>query len=60
MPATKKLVLTYVDSLRTDMLLRAIEEERAPTFAALLERGVFARSRSKRVVPRFFSAAFMP
>jgi hypothetical protein len=41
MPATKKLVLTYVDSLRTDMLLRAIEEERAPTFAALLERGVF-------------------
>ncbi len=37
----KKLVLTYVDSLRTDMLLRAIAEERAPTFAALLERGVF-------------------
>jgi hypothetical protein len=41
MPATKKLVLTYVDSLRTDMLLRAIEEGRAPTFGALLERGVF-------------------
>jgi Type I phosphodiesterase / nucleotide pyrophosphatase len=40
MPATKKLVLTYVDSLRTDMLLRAVEQERAPTFAALLERGV--------------------
>ena len=39
MPA-KKLVLTYVDSLRTDMLERAVEEERAPTFAALLERGV--------------------
>jgi hypothetical protein len=36
---TKKLVLTYVDSLRTDMLLRAVEEGRAPTFAALLERG---------------------
>lgn len=36
----KKLVLTYVDSLRTDMLERAVEEERAPTFAALLERGV--------------------
>ena len=36
----KKLVLTYVDSLRTDMLRRAIAEERAPTFAALLERGV--------------------
>jgi len=39
MPA-KKLVLTYVDSLRTDMLDRAIAEDRAPTFAALLERGV--------------------
>jgi hypothetical protein len=41
MPVAKKLVLTYVDSLRTDMLLRAVEEERAPTFAALLDRGVF-------------------
>jgi hypothetical protein len=41
MPAsTRKLVLTYVDSLRTDMLRRAVEEGRAPTFAALLERGV--------------------
>ncbi len=40
MPATRKLVLTYVDSLRTDMLLRAVEEGRAPTFGALLERGV--------------------
>jgi hypothetical protein len=42
MPAakTKKLVLTYVDSLRTDMLQRAVEEGRAPTFGALLERGV--------------------
>jgi hypothetical protein len=38
--APKKLVLTYVDSLRTDMLERAVEEERAPTFGALLERGV--------------------
>ncbi len=38
--AAKKLVLTYVDSLRTDMLERAVAEERAPTFAALLERGV--------------------
>jgi Type I phosphodiesterase / nucleotide pyrophosphatase len=35
-----KLVLTYVDSLRTDMLERAVAEGRAPTFAALLERGV--------------------
>lgn len=40
MPVPKKLVLTYVDSLRTDMLLRAVEEERAPTFATLIERGV--------------------
>ena len=36
----KKLVLTYVDSLRTDMLERAVAEERAPTFATLIERGV--------------------
>jgi hypothetical protein len=36
----KKLILTYVDSLRTDMLLRAVAEDRAPTFAALIERGV--------------------
>ncbi len=39
MPA-KKLILTYVDSLRTDMLLRAIDEGRAPTFGALVDRGV--------------------
>jgi hypothetical protein len=36
----KKLILTYVDSLRTDMLRRAVAEGRAPTFGALLERGV--------------------
>ena len=36
----KKLVLAYVDSLRTDMLERAVAEGRAPTFEALLERGV--------------------
>ncbi len=35
----RKLVLVYVDSLRTDMLERAVAEGRAPTFAALLERG---------------------
>ncbi len=35
----RKLVLTYVDSLRTDMLERAVDEGRAPTFAALIERG---------------------
>jgi hypothetical protein len=34
-----KLVLAYVDSLRTDMLERAVAEGRAPTFGALLERG---------------------
>jgi Type I phosphodiesterase / nucleotide pyrophosphatase len=38
--SAKKLVLTYVDSLRTDMLERAVGEGRAPTFGALLERGV--------------------
>src|SRR6201995_3544112 len=36
----KKLILTYVDSLRTDMLRQAIEEGRAPSFGALVERGV--------------------
>jgi hypothetical protein len=36
---TRKLVLTYIDSLRTDMLERAVAEGRAPTFGALLERG---------------------
>jgi hypothetical protein len=40
MPGSKKLVLTYVDSLRTDMLERAIAEGRAPTFGSLVERGV--------------------
>lgn len=39
MPA-KKLVLTYVDSLRTDMLLRAVAEGQAPNLAALIDRGV--------------------
>jgi predicted AlkP superfamily pyrophosphatase or phosphodiesterase len=38
-PARKKLVLAYVDSLRTDMLERAVAEGMAPTFAALLGRG---------------------
>jgi hypothetical protein len=42
MPA-RKLILTYVDSLRTDMLERAVAEERAPSFGALLERGVLVR-----------------
>lgn len=37
--AAKKLILTYVDSLRTDMLEEAIAAGRAPNFAALAERG---------------------
>jgi Type I phosphodiesterase / nucleotide pyrophosphatase len=40
MPPAKKLVLTYVDSLRTDMLERAVAEGRAPIFGELLKRGV--------------------
>jgi len=36
---SKKLVLAYVDSLRTDMLKQTIEEGRAPTFSRLLKRG---------------------
>lgn len=43
MPDRKKLVLTYVDSLRTDMLERAVAEGRAPLFGELLERGVLVR-----------------
>ena len=39
MPPKPKLVLTYVDSLRTDMLERAVSAGRAPNFGALLERG---------------------
>ncbi|HWA52579.1 MAG TPA: alkaline phosphatase family protein [Solirubrobacterales bacterium] len=39
MPA-KKLILSYVDSLRTDMLERTVAAGRAPTFGALIERGV--------------------
>ncbi len=37
----KKLVLSYVDSLRSDMLGLAIGNGQAPTFAKLLDRGVF-------------------
>jgi len=34
-----KLVLVYVDSLRTDMLEAAVAEGRAPTFGRLIRRG---------------------
>jgi hypothetical protein len=37
---SRKLVLAYVDSLRSDMLARAVEDGRAPTFEKLLDRGV--------------------
>jgi len=36
----KKLVLAYVDSLRSDMLELAVRDGRAPTFGKLLDRGV--------------------
>ena len=39
----KKLVLAYVDSLRTDMLELAVRDGRAPTFGKLLDRGVLIR-----------------
>jgi hypothetical protein len=39
MPAARKLCLIVVDSLRTDMLLRAAAEDLAPNFAALIQRG---------------------
>ncbi len=35
----RKLVLVLVDSLRTDMLRRAVASGAAPTFGALIERG---------------------
>ena len=35
----RKLILVVVDAMHPEMLLRAIDEEEAPTFAALLERG---------------------
>jgi Type I phosphodiesterase / nucleotide pyrophosphatase len=39
MSQPRKLCLIVVDSLRTDMLLRAVADDLAPNFAALLERG---------------------
>ena len=39
----KKLVLAVIDSLKPEMLDRAIEEGRAPTLAALRERGTYIR-----------------
>ena len=39
MTSTRKLVLVVVDAMHPEMLIRAIEEGQAPTFAELLERG---------------------
>jgi hypothetical protein len=39
----KKLVLAVIDSLKPDMLDLAIEEGRAPTLAALRDRGTYIR-----------------
>jgi len=39
MRQSRKLCLIVVDSLRTDMLLRAVADDLAPNFGALLERG---------------------
>jgi hypothetical protein len=39
----KKLVLAVIDSLKADMLDRAIEQDRAPALRALRERGAYVR-----------------
>jgi Type I phosphodiesterase / nucleotide pyrophosphatase len=39
----KKLVLTIIDSLKPEMLDRAIEEGRAPALKAIVERGTYIR-----------------
>jgi predicted AlkP superfamily pyrophosphatase or phosphodiesterase len=39
----KKLVLAVIDSLKPDMLDRAVAEDRAPALAALLECGTYVR-----------------
>jgi hypothetical protein len=38
---TRKLVLAVIDSLKPEMLERAIEEQRAPALQALMERGTY-------------------
>jgi len=39
----KKLVLAVIDALKPEMLDRAIEHERAPVLAKLIERGTYVR-----------------
>ena len=43
MATPKKLVLAVIDSLKPEMLDRAIAEGRAPALAALVERGIYVR-----------------
>src|SRR5918999_1637590 len=43
MAAQKKLVLAVIDSLKPEMLERAIADGRAPALATLVERGVYVR-----------------
>jgi hypothetical protein len=43
MSEPRKLVLAVIDSLKPDMLDRAIEEGQAPALTALRERGVYVR-----------------
>ena len=40
-PGVKKLVLAVIDSLKPEMLERAIAEDRAPALKTLVERGVY-------------------
>ncbi len=43
MSRPKKLVLAVVDSLKPEMLDRAIAQGRAPALSALVERGTYVR-----------------
>src|ERR687896_2501557 len=43
MAAQKKLVLAVIDSLKPEMLERAIADGRAPALATLVERGLYVR-----------------
>jgi predicted AlkP superfamily pyrophosphatase or phosphodiesterase len=40
-PAPRKLVLTVIDGLKPAMLERAVEQGRAPTLKAIMERGAY-------------------
>ena len=51
MPASRKLCLIVVDSLRTDMLLRAVADDLAPNFAALIAFGGLVLAGFSLLVP---------